>query len=108
MRVAVLPDLEECSAVRTLGPSGEQREDINRRAASIEWFLDTTSIKGKEPTVRWTSYDSELDRYQGELIGKEAYVRDFLTAAKRPDGRTWRKLELLWSHLLAVCSAVDS
>ena|GEM_PF-4456339 len=74
---------------------------------SIEWFLDTT-IKEEEPTVRWTSYDSELDRYQGELIGKEAYVRDFLTATKRPDGRTWPKLELLWSHLLAVCSAQNS
>jgi hypothetical protein len=107
MRVAVLPDLEECSAVKTLGPSGEQRENINGRAVSIEWFLDTT-ITGEEPTVRWTSYDSELNRYQGELIGKDAYVRDFLTAATRRDDRTWPKLGLLWSHLLAVCRGEGS
>lgn len=108
MRVAVLPDLDECRTVKTVGPSGEQREDINQRAVSIEWFLDTTSRKGSEPTIRWTSYDEQLDRYQGELIGKDTYVRDFLAAAKRPAKRTWPKLELLWNHLLAVCSAPDS
>ena len=53
MRVTVLPDLEEGRAVKTLGPSGEQREDINGRAVSIEWFLDM-SARPVEPTVRWT------------------------------------------------------
>ena len=105
MRVAVLPDLDECRSVKTLGPSGEQREDINQRAVSIEWFLDTSSGHCPPPVVRWTSYDQQLDRYQGELIGKDDYVRDFLEAVKRRDERRWPKLALLWDHLLAICTS---
>ena len=105
MRVAVLPDLDECRAVRTLGPSGEQCEDINRRAVSIEWFLDITALDGSAPIVRWTSYDRELDQYQGELIRKDNYIRHFFDAVKRPDTGHWPKLALLWNHLLAVCTA---
>lgn len=102
MRVTVLPDLEACRAVRTLGPSGEQREDINGRAVSIECFLDMEARPG-EPTVRWTSYDDQLDRYQGELIGKDDYVRHFMKNIKRSDN--WPSLLLLWNHLLTTCTA---
>lgn len=105
MRVAVLPDLDECRSVKTLGPSGEKREDINQRAVSIEWFLDTSLPDGSVPIVRWTSYDEHLDRYQGELIGKDAYVRHFLAAAKRHGKRSWPRLARLWDHLLATCTA---
>lgn len=105
MRVTVLPDLDECRAVRTLGPSGERFEDINQRAVSIEWFLDMTALDGSAPIVRWTSYHAELDQYQGELIGKDDYVRHFLQAVKQPDTGPWPKLALLWDHLLAVCTA---
>ena len=54
MRVSLLPDLEECRRVRTLGPSGTQYEDVNGTAVSVEWFLDTSIPDHPEPTVRWT------------------------------------------------------
>jgi HEPN/Toprim N-terminal domain 1 len=105
MRVAVLPDLEECRKVRTLGPSGTHYEDINGRAVSIEWFLDTSIPGHPEPTVRWTAYNDELNAYQGELVDKEAYTRHFFATVKRGAKRDWPKLARLWEHLLATCTS---
>jgi HEPN/Toprim N-terminal domain 1 len=105
MRVAVLPELEECRRVRTLGPSGAHYEDINGRAVSIEWFLDTSIPGHPEPTVRWTAYNDELNAYQGELIDKEAYTRHFFATVKHGAKRDWPKLVRLWEHLLATCTS---
>jgi HEPN/Toprim N-terminal domain 1 len=104
MRVAVLPDLEECRRVRTLGPSGTHYEDINGRAVSIEWFLDTSIPGHPEPTVRWTTYNDALNAYQGELIDKETYTRHFFATVKRGAKHDWPKLARLWEHLLATCT----
>jgi DNA primase len=104
MRVSVLPNLEECRTVRTLGPSGTQYEDINGRAVSIEWFLDTSIPDHPEPTVRWTAYNQQLDQYQGELIDKDAYTRHFFDMVNRGRVHDWYKLAHLWEHLLATCT----
>lgn len=104
MRIAVLPDLEECRSVRTLGPTGAQYEDINGRAVSIEWFLDISIAGQPEPTVRWTSYHEKLGAYQGELLNKEAYTRHFFDSLRRGANRDWSKLTRLWDHLIATCT----
>lgn len=104
MRVSLLPDLEECRRVRTLGPSGTQYEDVNGTAVSVEWFLDTSIPDHPEPTVRWTAYNNQLDAYQGELVDKEAYTLQFFTTVKRGKVRNWSKLDHLWRHLLASCT----
>lgn len=106
MRVAVLPVLEECRNVRTLGPSGAQYEDINGRAVSIEWFLDMSIRDHPEPTVRWTAYNDELDAYQGELVDKGAYARSFLATVRRGANQDSSKLAQLWDHLIATCTSV--
>ncbi len=105
MRVSVLPDLEECRSVRTLGPSGTQCEDVNGRAVSIEWFLDTSIANYPEPTVRWTAYDRELDAYQGKLVDKEVYTSHFFATVKRGGDHDWSKLAHLWEHLIASCTS---
>lgn len=105
MSVALLPELDDCRAVQTLGPSGSQEEDINGRAVSVECFLDIWSHDEHGPTVRWTSYNVGLDAYQGELLEKESYTRRFLEAAKRGTrSYDYRRLTLLWDHLVAVCT----
>jgi len=104
MRITMLPALEECRNVRTLGPSGTQYEDINGRAVSIEWFLDTLIPEHPYPTIRWTSYNNELDAYQGELVDKKAYVRHFFDTVKRGSLYKLPKLEQLWDHMLATCT----
>lgn len=105
IKITVLPDIVDCKKVRTLGPSGKKSENVNGRAASIEWFLDLEQGNGKHPTVRWTSYDARLKKYQGELEGKEEYTRAFMKLADRNSNYDFSKLEYLWSHLLKCCTS---
>ena len=97
MVVVSLPDLLECRLFRTKGPNGSAQEDINGRAVSIELFLDLR--KGPEPCVRWTSYNSSIDLYQGELVSKELYTKRFLKSRPLPPDYDSSKLELLLDHL---------
>lgn len=103
MRATVLPDLEECRNVRTLGPAGDQHMDVNGKAVSIEWFLDTRLPGRGEPTVRWTGFNDARGTYQGELVDKQAYTRHFFDQVDRPN-QTWPKVEKLWQHLLRTCT----
>ena len=104
IRVMLLPKLEKCRQIRTLGPSGESFEDVNGRATSIEAFLDFNYGGLPLPTVRWTSYDKEQDAYQGELIAKEDYVRAFFAGAGK-SGYDMSLLEHVWRNILSQCSA---
>lgn len=103
MRAMVLPDLEECRNVRTLGPAGDQDADINGKAVSIEWFLNTQLPGRGAPVVRWTGFNEARGTNQGELVDKQAYTRHFFEHMDRPN-QTWPKLEQLWRHLLRACT----
>ncbi len=103
MRATVLPDLEECRNVRTLGPTGDKDADINGKAVSIEWFLNTQLPGRGAPVVRWTGFNDARGTYQGELVDKQAYTRHFFEHMGRPN-QTWPKLEQLWRHLLRTCT----
>jgi hypothetical protein len=105
IRLAVLPDLEECRKVRCLGPSGEQFENVNGRAVSIEWFLDLQFGNQGPITVRWTAYDARQDKYQGELLHKEEYTRAFFEMSNRERNYDFTKLAHAWSHLLKRCTS---
>jgi hypothetical protein len=102
IRVMLLPELEKCRHVRTLGPGGERFENINGFASAIEAFLDLTVNDLPQPTVRWTSYDKQQDAYQGELIAKDEYVRSFFERAGT-DGYDTSCLSYLWQHILQRC-----
>ena len=104
MQVVRLPDLPQCRLFRTMGPSGCTQEDINGRAVSIELFLDLRT--GPQPCVRWTSYNSNSQTYQGELVAKELYTKRFLESRTLPLEYDRSKLELLLDHLFgAIVSA---
>jgi hypothetical protein len=105
MRVAILPRLEECTRMRTVGPSGGHVEDVNGRAVAIECFLDLQEACVPEPVVRWTGYNAALDAYQGELLRKDEYTRRFLEAATRRSKYDYSKLSVLWQYLTESCSA---
>ena len=100
-----LPDLEELRAFKTIGPAGENVEDINGRASAIECFLDFRGVKGG-PSVRWTTYMPKQSAYQGELLNKDAYVADF-KARFGKEGAEYdtSKLIRLWGHLISCCTA---
>jgi hypothetical protein len=103
--VTCLPPLAEFSTFKTLGPSGESVEDVNGRAVAIECFLDLKYESNVDAAVRWTSFNRELNSYQGELANKERYIRTFFGFAGRNPQYDLSKLSYLWKHLLSECVA---
>ncbi len=103
MRIMTLPNLEEASQFPTLGPGGRAVEDINGRAVSIECFLDLNFGASDNPTVRWSSYNSNLGSYQGSLINKDDYVGTFFDSVGRDKRYDLSKLSVLWSCILKNC-----
>jgi hypothetical protein len=74
IRTMKLPDLDCLMCFATVGPNGKHNANINGRAAAIECYLDLRS----DACVRWSSYNEKAGAYQGELIGKERYTREFI------------------------------
>lgn len=105
MKVALLPNLEICRSAHTLGPSGDQIADINGKAVAIECFLDIWN-NSTSPRFRWTGYNSNRNAYQGELVHKDEYVREFLEAAERRTSYNYEGLTYLWNYLIDVCTGV--
>lgn len=103
MTIMKLPSLHEFESIRTLGPSGEQIEDVNGRAVAIEAFLDLQFLRTEEPKVRWSSYEKSLGQYQGELVDKDSYVRIFSENMSGSTGYDLSKLSYLWNCILAAC-----
>jgi len=103
IRTLVLPDLTKCRNVRAIGPTGQNCENVNGRAVSIEFFLDLGYGTLPQPTVRWTSYDPSQDAYQGELVEKESYVRTFFDHAGKSEKYDLSDLAYLWREMLASC-----
>jgi hypothetical protein len=105
MEVMHLPDLEELRQFPTIGPGGTVHTDINGRAVAIECFLDLG--RGNErPIVRWTSYVERIAEYQGELVGKDGYVRDFKKLRARDPDYDFRRLEFLLDTICSSCSSI--
>jgi len=79
MRVVMLPDLEEFNSFQTDGPTGKKKVDINGKAVAIECYLDhNRSGLPKIPTIRWSGYKGDVKQYQGALVDKDMYTKDFL------------------------------
>lgn len=85
MRALTLPTLPAFTTFSTTGPNGTGSADINGRAAAIECYLDLNRPSLPSPMVRWTSYNRELDVYQGALVRKEEYGRCFHDQRSRAD-----------------------
>jgi len=103
LQTIVLPLLADMTRVLTRGPSGETIEDVNGRAVSIECFLELNCHSENPPVVRWTSFSSALQAYQGELIDKERYSKEFYRVASAHSTYDLRKLKLLWDFVVAQC-----
>lgn len=103
IKITRLPDLERCREFSTIGPQGMTIDDVNGGAVSIEMFLDLTKPSRSMPAVRWTSFNEKMQRYQGELLDKTAYTKEFL-AARLPDGYDLTDLKLVWDSLYEACA----
>lgn len=105
--VTCLPELEQLRRFKTLGPAGENIENINGRASAVECFLDFSNSKASL-AVRWTSFVPQLQQYQGELVGKDSFITDFKKRAMKDEAYDWSKLQLLWNYLITRCAEAAS
>lgn len=76
MLIYHLPYLQELNNIKTTGPDGEFYSDINGKAVAIECFLDFNSVNF-EPIIRWSNYNETMGQYQGALINKDEYTKQF-------------------------------
>jgi hypothetical protein len=104
--VVKLPELTEFEHFLTVGPSGQNRENINGKAVSIEHFLDLNYGTAAEPVIRWTSWNDKLEAYQGLLVDKEKYVRLFGEVQRSTSGYNFSKLESLVDFLYGSCGEI--
>lgn len=102
MAVLKLPDRPEFARFPTQGPNGDGEADIIGRAAAIECFLDLPS----DARVRWSNYVSKIDAYQGELIHKERYAREFLKQRGHVEGNDYTKIEAVLDHIISRAIAM--
>jgi hypothetical protein len=99
MLILKLPDCPYFAEFDTIGPNGRHKADINGCAAAIECYLDLGAL----PLVRWTSFNSRTDTYQGELINKAGYTRDFLDQRERVEGYDYSRIEAVLDMIITNC-----
>lgn len=102
MRVLKLPDHPEFLCFQTTGPSGNHIGNINGSAAAIECYLGL----GTAPIVRWTSYNRELEVYQGELVGKTDFMKRFYEVVAVDDGYDFSKISTVVQMLVTECGTM--
>lgn len=99
MLILKLPDSPDFAKFDTIGPSGRHKADINGCAAAIECYLDLGAL----PLVRWTSFNSRMNTYQGELINKGDYMRGFLDQCERIEGYDYSRVESVLEMIITNC-----
>lgn len=101
-----LPTLLDFAEVATIGPNGPFVSDINGKAVSIECFLDLSYKANKPAIIRWTSFNKEMNQYQGSLESKDFYTSQFKNALKDPSKYNFNKLQALISEICTRCTAI--
>jgi hypothetical protein len=100
MHICTLPDHECFCNFLTRGPNGVSLENINGSAVAIECFLDMDNINSESNYIRWTSYNRELEKYQGELENKDLLVKYFKKANLTDGSYNTDKLSYLLDYLV--------
>ena len=76
LKVITLPNHIDFDNFKCKGPQGDSYENINRKAVSIECFLDYSLIN-EDVYVRWTGFDKNLVQYQGNIEPKDLLIKSF-------------------------------
>ena len=106
MRVMRLPDSQDFTEFPTVGPNGPFLSDINGCAASIECYLDLQRRGLPEPLVRWSAFNSVVERYQGELEHKGAFMKAFLNLRSVDNGYDTARISNVLDSVIAECVGI--
>lgn len=100
MSIITLPNLDEFRNFPTIGPEGTGFSDINGRAASIECYLD---LKDKG-VIRWNSYNSHINEYQGVIEEKDHFKRKFLNQRSFDKNYNYKNIKEVLDLIVATCA----
>lgn len=76
--------------------------DINGQGAAIECYL---GLDG-EPRVRWNNYNAAIEAYQGELIDKDRYKRNFLDQREKVSDYDYAKVTSVLDMIIRNCVGI--
>ena len=110
-RVCILPKIDEFSSFPTTGPTGPAMGDINRRAASLECYLDLSRRGLPDVVIQWGGFNDTVGSYQGSLKGKTQFMNDFLGYRGKEDRRgtyDFKKLEKVLDLVVGACVEIAS
>lgn len=106
-RVMTLPDVKIAKKYPTVGPTKNEKVDINGRACSIEIYLgqDILKIDGEFEPVMWEGYKEKVKRYQGKLLNKSSIQERFENKLDKAmnvgieDEKDWLELRLVFEQI---------
>jgi hypothetical protein len=104
-RLIQLPHLPLGRAYPTVGPSGVTLENINGRAASIELYFGEDVLRrvdGSLAPVQWTSLDSGVGSWQGNVMEKGKLQRAFAHKIEAWRGKAVPPDEPSWDGMRRV------
>ena len=94
-----LPNMDDFKRIKACGPNGEIYCDINGKAVAIECFLDFKSVSF-DPCIKWSTFYENVNKYQGSLINKDAYTKEFKKAKLTNNSYDIKKLLFLIDYLI--------
>ena len=97
LKVITLPNHIDFDNFKCKGPQGDSYENINRKAVSIECFLDYSLIN-EGVYVRWTGFDKNLVQYQGNIEPKDLLIKSFHKYSNRE--YNYDKMKYLIDYIL--------
>lgn len=97
LKVITLPNHIDFDNFKCRGPQGDSYENINRKAVSIECFLDYSLIN-EDVYVRWTGFDKNLVQYQGNIEPKDLLIKSFHKYSNRE--YNYDKMKYLIDYIL--------
>lgn len=109
-RVMTLPDVKIAEKYPTVGPTKNEKVDVNGRACSIEMYLGRDVLKDGEEIepVMWEGYREKVKRYQGKLLNKAAIQNRFeeklsnAIDAGIKDENDWLELKLVFEQIFTA------
>jgi hypothetical protein len=116
IQVMRYPNLDLAQAYPALGPSAQESlgstppvADVNGLAGSIEMYLGRDVLTRPDGTlrpVRWTSYVPSMDRYQGQIVDKDAIHQAFRAKSKAARENPRHAEQQDWSGLRLIIDAI--
>ena len=106
-RVMTLPDVKIAKKYPTVGPTKNEKVDVNGRACSIEIYLgkDVLKVDGEFEPVMWEGYKEKVKRYQGKLLNKSSIQERFENKLEQAmnvgieDEKDWLELRQVFEQI---------